>query len=88
MPSTFASSVKLVVTTKPADMSRMDAYLLETLVSEWQKGFEKASNESHRGNLRLEKFLENNDQGVMSIQDMSERLQNQIPYGMAEGMRV
>ena len=87
MTSTFASSVSLVVNKKPADMSRMDAYLLETLVSEWRKDFEKASNESHRGNLRLEKFLENNDQGIVDIEQMSERLQNQIPYGMAEGMR-
>ena len=87
MPNTFASSVNLTVTTKPANMSDTQAYLLEALVSEWRKGYEKASNESYRGKLRLEKYLINNNQGVMSIQDMSERIRNQISYGMAEGMR-
>ena len=87
MTATFASSVSLVVNKKPANMGKMDAYLLEALVSEWRKDFERASNESHRGNLRLEKYLVNNEQGVMSVEDMSERMANLIPYGMAEGMR-
>ena len=87
MTSTFANSVSLKVTTKPANMSDTQAYLLEALVSEWRHAYEKASNESHRGNLRLEKFLENNEQGSISIADMSERMANHIPYGMAEGMR-
>ena len=87
MTSSFASSVSLKVTTKPKDMSDTQAYFLEALVSEWRKDYEKTSNESHRGNLRLEKFLENNDRGIISIVDMSERIQKLIPYGMAEGMR-
>lgn len=87
MSSTFASKVTLVVNKKPVDMSDTQAYLLEALVSEWRRDHEKASNESQRGDVRLEKFLANNDQGVLDLADMSERLANQIPYGMAEGMR-
>ena len=87
MKATFASTVSLVVGKKPADMSDVEAYLLETLLSEWKKGHEQASNDSHRGNLRLEKYLENNESGVVTTDDMSERMQHLVQYGMAEAMR-
>jgi hypothetical protein len=87
MQHSFASSVNLVVNKKPANMGNVEAYLLETLVSEWRKEHEKASNESHRGNVRLEKYLKDNEYGVLDVEDMSERMKNLIQYGMAEGMR-
>ncbi len=87
MNTPFASSVTLVVNKKPQDMGKVEAYLLEALVSEWRKAHNKASNESHRGDLRLEQYLENNEKGVLDVEDMSERLKNVTQYGMAEGMR-
>ena len=79
----FASVTDVRVTKKPANMSSLEAYLLESLVSEWRKEHERASNESRRGDLRLANHLKDN---VITTQQMSEHLEGIVSYGMAEMM--
>jgi len=88
MRHTFADSLHLIVKSNAKELSDTQAYLLESVVSEWRKSYDRASSDSHRGNVKLEKWLSNNDQGVLDVDDMSERLRNQKPYGMVEMMKV
>jgi len=82
--STFAEAVSLRVVKPASDMNEVEAHLLGSLMSEWKKNWDRVSSESHRGNVRLENFMADNE---TTPELMSERLRSVKAYGMAESMR-
>ncbi len=80
----FASSVNLVVSKQASKFSDAEAYLVRALVEVWKKEYSAMSNESYRGNLKLERYLEDMD---IELEDMSEMLRSQTSYGMREMLK-
>ena len=84
MQQPFANSVSLVVKTRAENLSDTQEYLIRRLVASWKDDHDRSSSHSHRGNLRLEQHLEDNE---LTVRMMSDSLKNIKPYGMAEMMR-
>lgn len=81
----FANSVALKVSMTPNNLTDLDQYLIEKLVSAWKDDHYSSSSASYRGNLKLEQHLKDN---ILTITDMSERLKKIKSYGMAELMKI
>ncbi len=80
----FANTVSLIVRTRAKNLSDTQEYLIRRLVAAWKDDHDKASSNSHRGDMRLEQHLEDNESTTTM---MSDSLKNIRSYGMAEMMR-
>lgn len=87
----LADAIKLNIT-KPADeFTDFEGELVGRVVREWENSYNQASNDSVRGNVRLEKWIEDSfGEKILFgtrafrrvIRRMSEDLRNQRAWGM------
>ena len=77
----FADTITLIVNNREFDDVEM--HLLESIILAWKQSDEHASNESARGDLRLSRWLEDNE---LTTELMSKHMKNIRSYGMVELM--
>ena len=77
----FADTITLIVSNREFDDVEM--HLLESIILAWKQSEEYASSESARGDLRLSRWLEDNE---LTTKLMSKHMKNIRSYGMVELM--